>query len=719
VSGPEVSGAASAAVPVVDPTDLKAIRLAARLERVRREREPDPLKVLLEDDDAPVLWEYSLSRTDPEIPGHLHEAQKAALEQDVRHRFLFWGNQAQPVDEPVLTPSGWRAIGELRVGDEVMAGDGSVTRVVKVTPQGLRPVFWVEFDDGARTRCSEDHLWRVRTPRARIGQVPGPWVVLSLRFLMRRWYGLLPRTGLLCSVPRLPEQWSEARGRFEDERRLERIRRAGEEECVCIGVEHPEGTYVTRDYVVTHNSGKTTLAAVECVLLALGRHPNQWTEPPVRIWASALSWDLWERILLPELLTWIPPGRLLDAPQPYIRSTKRDILIRADNGKISRITGKSAEQGAAKYQSARVHLVWLDEEHPRAVWYEMQPRLVRFGGRTLSSMTPLKGFTWVYDEIYQPWERGELEGVWCSHAGIASNPGIPPENVEELERMLSSNPAQLAARLHGRFAAPQGLALPYEPRRHLQGWKDREITDGIREGRLDPFGGIDFGRWRFAFHLLVADRAGRVHVVDEYFSQRESLSERAEWIHVRLTALDVPPSVRLWGDNANPSDIVEINAAFKRIGSPYRVIAVTNEEKRREAAVERMCDLLARGALLFRRDLGARSVWRVGMRSDSDGVPVTGSRLLWELRNWCYPEPKEGKAQSQTPDDNSADGADCIAALRYALMSWWKAASHPQVKKRRDRNVDARFEKVIEQLNRAQKRGRRHGRGPRRRPGAA
>lgn len=36
--------------------------------------------------------------------------------------------KARPVSEPVLTPTGWRAIGDLRVGDEVIAGDGSVTR---------------------------------------------------------------------------------------------------------------------------------------------------------------------------------------------------------------------------------------------------------------------------------------------------------------------------------------------------------------------------------------------------------------------------------------------------------------------------------------------------------------------------------------------------------------------------------------------------------------
>jgi phage terminase large subunit-like protein len=115
--------------------------------------------------------------------------------------------------------------------------------------------------------------------------------------------------------------------------------------------------------------------------------------PPFTGWASALTWELWEKILLPELLTWIPPWRIIDAPPPFKQSTKRDIVILADNGRESRITGKAAEQGADKYQSARVDKVWLDEEHPETVWDEMQPRLLRYGGTTLGTMTPLSAQT--------------------------------------------------------------------------------------------------------------------------------------------------------------------------------------------------------------------------------------------------------------------------------------------------------------------------------------
>lgn len=71
--------------------------------------------------------------------------------------------KAQPVDEPVITPTGWREIGSLRVGDEVVSVDGLPTRVVGVFPQGCRDIFEVEFQDGTIIRCDRDHLWAVLT----------------------------------------------------------------------------------------------------------------------------------------------------------------------------------------------------------------------------------------------------------------------------------------------------------------------------------------------------------------------------------------------------------------------------------------------------------------------------------------------------------------------------------------------------------------------------
>lgn len=114
--------------------------------------------------------------------------QRAFLRSRAAIRVIVAGRQsgkAQPLDEPVLTPTGWRPIGELEVGDEVIAGDGSVTRVTGVYDRGRLPIYKVTFDDGASTRCCGEHLWRVQTRNDRRRDLG--WSVLSLDEIRDRW----------------------------------------------------------------------------------------------------------------------------------------------------------------------------------------------------------------------------------------------------------------------------------------------------------------------------------------------------------------------------------------------------------------------------------------------------------------------------------------------------------------------------------------------------
>ena len=68
--------------------------------------------------------------------------------------------KAHPLTEPILTPAGFRPMGELRVGDDVIGSDGKPTRVEGVFPQGRLPIFTLTFDDGATSRATGEHLWQ-------------------------------------------------------------------------------------------------------------------------------------------------------------------------------------------------------------------------------------------------------------------------------------------------------------------------------------------------------------------------------------------------------------------------------------------------------------------------------------------------------------------------------------------------------------------------------
>ena len=68
--------------------------------------------------------------------------------------------KAQPVWCKVLTPEGWKQIGEIKSGDYVIsAKDGLPKKVIQTFPQGKKKYFKVFFDDGGVTYCCDDHLW--------------------------------------------------------------------------------------------------------------------------------------------------------------------------------------------------------------------------------------------------------------------------------------------------------------------------------------------------------------------------------------------------------------------------------------------------------------------------------------------------------------------------------------------------------------------------------
>jgi phosphate starvation-inducible protein PhoH and related proteins len=85
----------------------------------------------------------------------------------------FMRGRAQPVSTPVLTPEGFRPIGELEVGDLVIGSSGEPTPVLGVYPQGVKDVYRVAAQDGAATLASADHLWMVKTPDDRRRDKPG------------------------------------------------------------------------------------------------------------------------------------------------------------------------------------------------------------------------------------------------------------------------------------------------------------------------------------------------------------------------------------------------------------------------------------------------------------------------------------------------------------------------------------------------------------------
>jgi intein/homing endonuclease len=89
---------------------------------------------------------------------------------------------------PVLTLDGWVPIGQLKVGDRVIGGDGKPCNVIGVYPQGKKQIYRVWFKDGVYIDCGRDHLWQVNTA-VRNWRKNDPLVLTTSEIIERGVYG--------------------------------------------------------------------------------------------------------------------------------------------------------------------------------------------------------------------------------------------------------------------------------------------------------------------------------------------------------------------------------------------------------------------------------------------------------------------------------------------------------------------------------------------------
>lgn len=71
--------------------------------------------------------------------------------------------KGHPLTTNVLTPTGWKQVGDLQVGDQVFSSNGKPTTITGVYPKGVLDVYRVSFNDGSNVLVDGDHLWAVQT----------------------------------------------------------------------------------------------------------------------------------------------------------------------------------------------------------------------------------------------------------------------------------------------------------------------------------------------------------------------------------------------------------------------------------------------------------------------------------------------------------------------------------------------------------------------------
>ena len=141
--------------------------------------------------DAAIQWAQDKAGFE------FHSLQKAALSHALAHKFsILTGGpgtgKAQPLHALVLTPDGFRPIGDLCPGDRIITPEGSIVPLRSTHPQGIKPVYRVHFSDGRSCECCGDHLWKVWTrtsvwnPAKRKKVRSRGWRIVPLSYIMSR-----------------------------------------------------------------------------------------------------------------------------------------------------------------------------------------------------------------------------------------------------------------------------------------------------------------------------------------------------------------------------------------------------------------------------------------------------------------------------------------------------------------------------------------------------
>ncbi|MBO4594359.1 MAG: terminase family protein [Clostridia bacterium] len=283
-----------------------------------------------------------------------------------------------------------------------------------------------------------------------------------------------------------------------------------------------------------NRSGKTECGAVETVYMARGVHPYRKNKKDVFGWVVSLSTQVQRDVAQAKVLHYLNPSWIAGIT---MLSGKKDsaeygvidqILIKNVFGGISVIGFKSCDQGREKFQGSSLDFIWFDEEPPQDVYEECKMRVFDKKGDIFGTMKPLKGLTFIYDEIFL--NKGNSKEVWYEFMEWADNPFLDKEEIESLSSSLSEDQAE--SRRYGRFKAAQGLVYPeFDENVHVidpfDVPPDWQGTLSIDPGLNNPL----------SCHWYCVDYDGTVYVVAEHFEAGKDVSYHAKRIREISDAL--------------------------------------------------------------------------------------------------------------------------------------------------------------------------------------
>ena len=319
-----------------------------------------------------------------------------------------------------------------------------------------------------------------------------------------------------------------------------------------------------------NRSGKTECGAVEVVYMARGIHPYRENKKSTTGWVVSLSTQVQRDVAQAKILSylnplWIKKIVMLSGSANFYENGVIDyILVENVSGEISKIGFKSCDQGREKFQGTSLDYVWFDEEPPKEIYDECRMRVLDKKGDIFGTMTPLKGLTFLYDEIYL--NKAKDPEIWCEFIEWGDNPFLPKSEVDNLTATLSED--ELISRRYGKFRSASGLVYnEFDENLHVIEPFDvpSEWFDNIS---IDP--GLNNP---LSAHFYAVDYDGNVYVIAEHYEAKQNVAYHAKKIWEIAKKLNWPA-----GFNGKLNAIIDSAATQKTLASEKSVVELFFDE---------------------------------------------------------------------------------------------------------------------------------------------
>lgn len=274
-----------------------------------------------------------------------------------------------------------------------------------------------------------------------------------------------------------------------------------------------------------NRTGKTECGAVETIWLSLGLHPYKKNLTKSECWVVSLSNRVQKEVAQAKILKYLPRSRIVDI---VMQNGKKDypengtiecIIVKNSFGNLSKIWFKSCEEGREKFQGASLDFVWFDEEPPEDIYHECKMRVLDKNGEIFGTMTPLKGFTYIYNEIYL--NNNYDSEIFYLFMSWEDNPYLSKNEIERLSNSMPKD--EIETRKFGHFAAIDSGLIYNEFDDNINVVEPFEIPIEWQDNlSIDP--GLNNP---LSCHWYARDYDGNVYVVAEHFDQNKTVEEHS------------------------------------------------------------------------------------------------------------------------------------------------------------------------------------------------